>query len=504
MNWQIRNPDHVNTNDCLKALVETENLYTLSDLALRLYLLNLYHADPVDCVDRKCIASNCFGDETAVCAALDELCRANLLSHEQDSNDCAVYRLKSPALSIPQQSSRIDDRELYLTFIRDLFRNQYNEIRSAENRYSAWIEKAGLNVTIAMQILQTAHDIMLDGILFNVLDELVMRISADESLNTNPDLAIDFLKKELSLRTRSANLLVQLGKNRQPTKGEIELYRKWREEWSLTDDAISEAVKLSTAAPNPSMKYIDGILRNKRSSLLNQEPNTESDKDAEDLLEKARELAATLGLHPDFSKANVRKAYISVYRDLSTSCTEDVIRMAAIECGKQQGSLTDTVDLVHTWKNLGLKTVKDIQDYLDEERLVKEILQELASIWNITIKETERNRATVIRWLRDFGMTKDMIMAVADCASHAVKPMAYLNVVLKQYEADHVCTVDQLIEHKRKKNDLYSQQNRACRNDSDQQQVVTENMYKQRENEEPDGDAIPMFLQEYLKKREEA
>ena len=103
---------------------------------------------------------------------------------------------------------------------------------------------------------------MPDGISFQVLDGYVMQIMAMKEKNR--DTVAEFLKKEGACWTGALRVLGKLGKTRAPTQAEINLYRKWTEEWHLDDAKISQAIQLSTAAPDPSMKYIDGILRNRR------------------------------------------------------------------------------------------------------------------------------------------------------------------------------------------------------------------------------------------------
>lgn len=52
--------------------------------------------------------------------------------------------------------------------------------------------------------------------------------------------------------------------NRPATDSEQELYQKWEKEWGFSFAAIKAACAATTSARYPSMKYLDGILKNMR------------------------------------------------------------------------------------------------------------------------------------------------------------------------------------------------------------------------------------------------
>ena len=488
----IRNPFRLTMEDQMTYLTRSGCLFLLSDAALRLYILCLQHADQSVGLDTERLLNALHLSEHDVHLILKELMEANLLNDDQNgSYILPCHDLKDANIRDTENM----DKEFYEKCIHSMFEGDPGSIHSAENRYEPWIHGAGLSVQTALQVLQHGHDTMPDGISFQLLDGYVMQIMAMKEKNR--DTVAEFLKKEGAYWTGSLRVLGKLGKTRAPTQAEINLYRKWTEEWHLDDAKISQAIHLSTAAPDPSMKYIDGILRNRRAEKTEKpsaaETAEQSEKQAEKL-EKIRLLAGAMGIHPDFSSRNTLKAYLSVYEDISARYPDDVIHLAAVECGKRNQSLSDMVHLLEEWKKQGLVTKEAIEASTGRKNAARLLIRELSEVFGKHITESEKNIETISRWICDYGMEHDLILEAAEKARHAERPVPYLNKILSQYHLDGIHSISQLneVRENAKKEDRKSQKDV-------QPAHVTENMYEQRENLAPDSDAVPMFLQDILK-----
>jgi DnaD/phage-associated family protein len=57
-------------------------------------------------------------------------------------------------------------------------------------------------------------------------------------------------------------VLKYLGIHRPPTKAELELYRKWHNQWDFSLNAILQACKETTKTSSPNLGYLDKILEN--------------------------------------------------------------------------------------------------------------------------------------------------------------------------------------------------------------------------------------------------
>ena len=66
------------------------------------------------------------------------------------------------------------------------------------------------------------------------------------------------------LSSGAQSILKRWRRNRRATQDELELYRKWTEEWGMTGEEILAACPAMTAAEKPSFAYLNSILENAR------------------------------------------------------------------------------------------------------------------------------------------------------------------------------------------------------------------------------------------------
>lgn len=85
---------------------------------------------------------------------------------------------------------------------------------------------------------------------------------------------------------KTAIVLQQLGKRNYPSEAQKELYMKWAWQWKFSHEMILLAVRETVSADNPSMKYVDAILKDWKEQeimtpeVLRQHQQKQSDKRA--------------------------------------------------------------------------------------------------------------------------------------------------------------------------------------------------------------------------------
>lgn len=96
--------------------------------------------------------------------------------------------------------------------------------------------------------------------LFNYVNGTI-RNWYDDGL-TNIDKVVGVLEKRDDRIGIYSLILKSLGQYRLPTSGEKEIINKWIDEMDFNEEIILEATKRTTSAVNPTINYVDGILRN--------------------------------------------------------------------------------------------------------------------------------------------------------------------------------------------------------------------------------------------------
>lgn len=165
-------------------------------------------------------------------------------------------------------------------------------------------------------------------------------------------------------------VLSQLGQKRQPSEEERKLYEKWTGEWGYSHAAVLEACSLTASASAPSMKYLDGILRN----LHEQAGENVSTKTGmnEHIRQNAgddnnmKKLLSQLGAYPQNVTPELRRLYRRwTSEGFDQAALEFAFGHAAI---KGRGTLEYINTLLEEWGGNGLYKADDILAHLSQNK----------------------------------------------------------------------------------------------------------------------------------------
>ena len=295
-----------------------------------------------------------------------------------------------------------------------------------------WRETLKLPTEVIIMLLN--HMVEIKGKNFRISDaDKVAAQMANEEIRT-VDAAEDFFSRDEQAVAGIRKILKKLGKRYNPSEAQTALYRKWTRDWGFSHDAIEAALEL-TAKGDPSLGYLDGIL-----STLRQEQAMTPDmiRRSSQITEGFREILRELG------KGDISQQNLQFYNRMLELYPQDIILIAARECGHSGKSTEDTLKLLQSWKDKGLDTREEVETYVRAFHDQTGLIRSIKKIWGTDDNRIGKtDRSLVSRWTNEMGFSPDMILAAAPYAAEAKAPMAYLDKIMADYHEKGIAAPEQ-------------------------------------------------------------
>ena len=264
---------------------------------------------------------------------------------------------------------------------------------------------------------------------------------AEENVTTAED-AVAVLERDQAVFDGAKAVVRRMGKRRNPSEDETELYRKWTVDWRFTrEDVLAACVETTKGDPN--FKYLDGILtrlhmkRSETGRLQNVADTFQQEKDA------AAPLKALL-MVLNLPTAAVNDGTLRVYADMRALYPDNIIMMAGRECSRHGVTkLDDVMNTLQYWKRSGLKDAEDVRLFmqkLDDQNAFLRVLYEVTGMADA--KPNAADRRLLSRWVDEWGFDESF---VTECAAFAIgkeRPMLYLDKLLENYHGKGVRTME--------------------------------------------------------------
>ena len=286
-----------------------------------------------------------------------------------------------------------------------------------------WVEVLKLPSEVVIMLLRHLERVKGKNFSFATAGRMAEKM-AREGVRTLED-AEEYLSRDEEIYQGTRKILRRLGKRNNPSEDQMALYRKWTVEWGFTPEAIESACA-ETAKGDPSMGYLDGVLRNIHTRSEGAGSIDEAGVRKE--RERAEELKELLG---KLGKGTINDETLEWYDRLKAAWPREMIRLAARECGRTGGKPEDVEKMLSSWEKKGLRTTEDAEKYIAEFKARSELLLELRHKWGLNGRMGEKDRAMLGAWETELGFSREMILFTADYAAGAERPMAYLDKVLR-------------------------------------------------------------------------
>lgn len=216
----------------------------------------------------------------------------------------------------------------------------------------------------------------------------------------------------------AAAVLRQFSIRRAPTRNELDDVRRWLDDWKLTLDDVLEACAGTTNSRNPSVGYLDAILRDRVAK---------GSVHFGAVKELLRELGA-IGAKPTPEQMLEYGAW------LDRGFEPEVIRLAAVQCAKKnRGSFQDLEQRLQDWDAAGIHHQAEVE-------AARRKLGELSKL----LKPAGVNYQP---GLDDLPLTEgwkahspELIRCAAELARGKQSPLKYMDSVLSNWAAAGIST----------------------------------------------------------------
>ena len=217
------------------------------------------------------------------------------------------------------------------------------------------------------------------------------------------------------------------------------MYRRWIRDWGYAPDAIEAACAEMTRG-DPSFAYLDGILKGmlqrRGKAMTSGREMEEAQAREQERVAPVKAMLTALGARDISENAGT----IRVYDDMRVMYPDEVIQLAAKECGARGGRLDDMQTMLEGWQRRGLKTEEDVRSFLAEVREQDALLKQLYEVWGSHARPNNADRALARRWREEQRQSEELIVFCAGFCAGADKPMAYLDKILTDYAARGITT----------------------------------------------------------------
>ncbi len=360
-----------------------------------------------------------------------------------------------------------------------------------------WVEDLGLPQEVVLMLIN--YMIANHGKHFNFATAQKKAVELAEAHVQTIEEAEELLSRDKRLEEGLKRVLRRLGRRRTPSEDERALYTKWVKEWGYTPDAI-EAACAETVNGEPTMKYLDGILKGMRERAGGAMTSaTQVEKLRQGEREQYAPLKALLRVM-NLQGVTINEGTLDTYRQMRELYPDDIILMAGRACAKVGGDLADVLTTLKVWQKKGFQTSAQVQTSLDQVEKQNSFLGALYDLWGRNVRPSAGDRALLTRWQEEWGYNEEMILFCAAYAREAEKPMPYLDKLLGAYHAQGVTTPDQ-VEAARA---AFAEKNAAAQTTVPQGaaprkpgKVVREQQYTQRAYE--DTGELPAWMQQRIK-----
>jgi len=346
------------------------------------------------------------------------------------------YNLKQITLARAEKPSEQLYRQHFTEAVRQTLDQQ--ELYPADYELIFdWIEQLELPEEVVIMLLQIQKEKSKTGRLKLTYVDPIAKEWAQNGVRTVEDVEkIIIIGKE---RERQLQLLLsRLGQRRLASDEEKKMFNYWLDEWKFTYNDIYEAYE-KTISGVPTMKYIDGVLRQRYQIKLKGVTPEQEQREFKFAREILAELGRT-GITPSLEDRNRINGWVL------EGFAHDMIVMAAKEVHLSHvgGNLDDIENKLQTWKENKLTSVKEITS---ARAMVKLENEQVRLIFNELGKTNKRvgitDRDYLNKWLNEMKMSMELILLAAQYARESgAVTMKFVNRILSDWHRAGISTVE--------------------------------------------------------------
>ena len=316
----------------------------------------------------------------------------------------------------------------YVQFCREL-ESCFDGIRDFHGSEIAacyeWKEDLHLSQEVILMLLK--YMVRTRGKHFRIKDaEKTAMMLSDEKAFTAEE-AEQVLERDEAMNAGFRKVLRKMGKRYNPSDANLMLYRKWVQEWHFTQEAIEDACD-RTGTSDPSLALVDSILEQAyRSRGETDRPLGKAELDAYE--QERKNLKQVLSEAGQYGP--VTAAQRKLYKQMTEMYPQEIILIAARECGTKRHSFDSVLRLLESWKERGFRREEDIREHIEAFHEKEEYLRSLRRKWTSRDAETGQKTLQMLdKWESELGFSREMITMAAELAFESKKPVSYMDKIL--------------------------------------------------------------------------
>lgn len=228
----------------------------------------------------------------------------------------------------------------------------------------------------------------------------------------------------------AAEVLRMLGIGRLPSDEEVRLYEKWTRNWGFSFGAVKAALAATTGVQYPTMKYLDGILRNMRNKgkLTGEELKQHLD-DTQDIDNYIKELLSRLPSLRQTVSPDYRLKYME-WREMGF--TQGALEQACSRAASAGHGNFDCVDkILFEWRDLKIFTEEQITNYKEIRRKLEASVAEVMAIAGVNRRPTRADEQAYVKYIETYSMPHELVVYGAERAYGTNAPMKYLDKLMR-------------------------------------------------------------------------
>ena len=234
------------------------------------------------------------------------------------------------------------------------------------------------------------------------------------------------IAEETGAASVAREVLKKLGLSRDPSDPELATVTKWLREWQLTPEEILAACDDTVSARNPTVKYLDTILENRRG-------------DAPGDYRALREILKELNPQSAQPSPDQLKRYEAMK---AQGISPEMIRQAAIQCHRANKFLFDDLEWrLSVWREEGIDTPEAAEAWMKQTTALSGQLRRVFRRAGADDRRPGYGDIVTYREWRD-RYPEDMILYAAECSKNAGASMAYMDRLLKAWAEAGATTVE--------------------------------------------------------------
>ena len=418
-----------------------EYLPTATGDAVRVYLYGLmqcYHPEAAMSLEQ--MARELGMDADAVLAAFRHWERKGLVRRVKDNPPTYSYVSVKQAMFMGSAAPVDQEYENFATAVYGIFGNDRRLHGKEISQIYEWVEDLHLPAEVVLALITHMVKQNGKGVSIKTIEKRALQL-LDEGVTTAED-AQAVLSRDQQVHDGAKAVIRRMGKRRNPSEDETDLYRKWTVDWRFTrEDVLAACVELTKGDPN--FKYLDGILSRlyaKRSETGRVQKVAETLAGEQDAVAPLRALLSVLNL----PTAAINPGTLKVYEEMRALYPDNIILMAGQECSRHGVTkLDDVMYTLQNWKRNGLQDAAAVRLYMQRINEMNDFLRVLYEVTGmVNARPNAADRRIAAKWLEEWGF--DMAF-VTQCAAWAIgkeRPLGYLDRMLEAYHGKGVRTIE--------------------------------------------------------------